>query len=191
MTKVLMLASGLSAREIENYDYKANGWAIVAINNGWVAYENWDHWVHSDDFMGNRPESIKPNQTVCKQYGTILRHYGGHKNCGYSITLCAAYYALRIIKPKVIGFLGADMNYVPDRDGKTHIYGVGYDIIKNGIPDPDRMVEKYSKDNTTYLHDIYMRFHGIAKDNGCEVYNFSSMVNTRLPYPKSKPSVFG
>lgn len=189
MTKVLLLASGMSAKEVDNYDYKSNGWTIVAINNGWIAYDNWDHWVRANDFKGERPD-IKPGQIECKRYGDILAKYGGHKSCGYSITLCAGYYALHTLKPNVIGFLGADMNYTPDKDGNTHIYGVGYDIKERGIPDPDRMVNQYAKDNENYLTDIYMRFHSVASENGCDVYNFSSIEDTRLPYPKSSPGKF-
>lgn len=190
MTKVLLLASGMSAREVDDYNYQANGWKIVAINNGWMAYEDWDHWVRSNDFNGARPHVIKDHQVECKKYGDILNHYGGHKECGYSITLCAGYYSLYKLKPSVIGFLGADMNYTPDKEGNTHIYGLGNDIKKRGIPDPDRMVQQYAKGNQNYLSDIYMRFHSIAQENKCDVYNFSSVEDTRLPYPKAKPRDF-
>lgn len=185
-----MLASGMSAREVDDYNYKANDWIIVAINNGWMAYEDWDHWVRSGDFNGTRPHSIKPHQIECMNYGKILNMYGGHKKCGYSITLCAGYYALYTLKPSIIGFLGADMNYTPDKEGNTHIYGLGNDIKKRGIPDPDRMVQQYSKGNENYLNDIYMRFHTIAKENECDVYNLSSVKDTRLPYPKASPRDF-
>ena len=190
MTKVLLLASGMSAKEVDDYNYKSNGWTIVAINNGWMATDEWDHWVRSNDFNGARPHVIKDHQVECKKYGDILNHYGGHKECGYSITLCAAYYALYMLKPQVIGFLGADMNYTPDKEGNTHIYGLGNDIKKRGIPDPDRMVTQYSKGNPNYLSDIYMRMFDIAKRDGCDVYNLSSVEDTRLPYPKATPRDF-
>lgn len=190
MTKVLLLASGMSAKEVDDYNYKSNGWTIVAINNGWMATDEWDHWVRSNDFNGARPHVIKDHQVECKKYGDILNHYGGHKECGYSITLCAGYYALYMLKPQVIGFLGADMNYTPDKEGNTHIYGLGNDIKKRGIPDPDRMVTQYSKGNPNYLSDIYMRMFDIAKRDGCDVYNLSSVEDTRLPYPKATPRDF-
>ena len=190
MTKVLLLASGMSAKEVDDYNYKSNGWTIVAINNGWMATDEWDHWVRSNDFNGARPHVIKDHQVECKKYGDILGHYGGHKECGYSITLCAGYYALYMLKPQVIGFLGADMNYTPDKEGNTHIYGLGNDIKKRGIPDPDRMVNQYSKGNPNYLSDIYMRMFDVAKRDGCDVYNLSSVEDTRLPYPKATPRDF-
>lgn len=190
MKKVLLLASGMSAKQYFDYPYKENGWTVVAVNNGWQVTDEWDHWVRSNDFKGSKPTAIREDQVECKKYGHILNEYGGHIACGYSIALCAGYYSLYTFKPSVIGFLGADMNYTPDKDGNTHIYGLGNDIKKNGIPDPDKMVQKYSKGNENYLHDIYMRFHNIAKENNCAVYNFSDIEDTRLPYTKSNPKEF-
>lgn len=191
MNKVLLLASGMSASEVHDYDYKANGWTIVAINNGWQVTEDWDIWVRPPDFDGKRPEVIKDTQEVCKQYSESLKHFGGHKACGYSITLCASYYSLWKYKPDVMGFLGCDMNYTPDADGNTHIYGIGSDIKKRGIPDPDRMVQQYAKGNENYLNDIYMRLVSEAERwSNCKVYNLSSVIDTRLPYNKAKPFDF-
>jgi len=191
MNKILLLASGMSANEVHDYDYKANGWTIVAINNGWQVTEDWDLWVRPGDFDGKVPEVIKDTQEVCAKYAESLNHFGGHKECGFSITLCASYYALWKYKPSVIGFLGADMNYTPDADGNTHIYGVGSDIKKRGIPDPDRMVRQYAKGNENYLNDIYMRLVSEAERwSNCKVYNLSSVIDTRLPYNKAKPFDF-
>jgi hypothetical protein len=187
MKKVLIVASGLSAKEIHDYDYKANRWIIVAVNNGWlVVKDDWDYWVRASDYKGQRP-TPKQHQTEVKKYGQSLAVYGGHQQCGYSITLCASYHILNTLKPNIIGYLGADMNYTPNENGATHIYGVGYDIQKNGISDPDRMVKRYGVGNKNYLTDIYNRFANIAAENNCNVYNFSSDIETRLPYMKNKP----
>jgi len=187
--KLLLVASGFSAKQINDYDYKGNGWKIVTINNGWMACEDWDYWVRSRDFTGERPTSIKDSQFEVRKYAGSLNKFGGHAACGYSITLCAGYWCLDNLNPKVIGYLDADMNYTPDGKGHTHIYGVGYDIEKRGIPDPDRMAEMHGKGNPNYLTDIYNRFRDIAKDNDCSVYNFSKDTNTRLPYSKNDPSI--
>jgi hypothetical protein len=182
--KILILASGLSAKQIDDYDYKKNGWTIVAVNNGWQVYDRWDYWVRANDYKGKRPDKINKGQTEVKKYGDVLREYGGHQKCGYSITLCASYYVLHKLKPNVIGYLGADMNYTPDENGDTHIYGVGYDIKQNGVSDPDRMIKRYGIGNDNYLNDIYLRFSNIAKENHCAVYNFSQNTETRLPYER-------
>jgi hypothetical protein len=186
MKKVLLLASGLSAKEINDYDYKANGWIVVAINNGWLAYPNWDHWVKSKDYKGKKPEKILDHQVELLDYNTTLKKYGGIQECGYSVTLAASYYALDYFKPDIIGYLGSDMNYEPNEFGHTHIYGLGLDIQKNKISDPDRMAERYGKKDPNYLKNIYMRFYNIAQEKNTKVYNFSSDENSRLPYLKSK-----
>ena len=190
MTKVLLIASGLSANQYKEYNYKKNGWTIVAINNGWQVTNDWDHWIHPPDYKGMRPKAISRHQNIVERYSKQILNYGGQKECGFSITLTAGYWALSELKPSVIGLLGADMNYTPDKNGKTHIYGVGLDIQKNGIPDPDRMAKVYGKDDPNYLTNIYMRFHSIAKDNSCEVFNFSTLENSRLPYPRANAKDF-
>jgi len=195
MTKVLLLASGMSAKQVHDYNYRQNGWTIVAINNGWQAIDDWSHWIRPGDYKGAKPDvsQLRDDQNIPKMYGPQLKLFGGQKECGYSITLNAGYWALAELKPSVMGFLGADMNYKPDEKGNTHFYGVGYDIQNNkgGLPDPDRMIKMYGKGNPNYLHDIYMRLHDKALEyNGCKVVNFSTDTDTRLPYEKAHPSDF-
>jgi hypothetical protein len=56
MKKVLIVASGLSANEYKNYDYKVNDWIVVAVSNGWlVVKDDWDYWVRANDYKGERP----------------------------------------------------------------------------------------------------------------------------------------
>lgn len=190
MNKVLLIASGLSANQYKDYDYKSNGWTIVAINNGWQITNDWSHWIRPPDYKGMRPKALSRHQKIVERYSIQILKYGGQNACGFSITLTAGYWSLSELNPDVIGFLGADMNYTPDKNGKTHIYGVGHDIKANGISDPDRMVKVYGKNDPDYLKNIYMRFHDIAKDEGCAVYNFSTDENTRLPYTKAHPKDF-
>ena len=61
MNKVLILGSGFSAKQFDDYDYKSNGWTVVAVNNGYYATDLWDYWIHSEDFGGEYPE-VKENQ---------------------------------------------------------------------------------------------------------------------------------
>lgn len=192
MSKVLILASGLSANEVNDYRYEENDWTIVAVNNGWLATDDWSYLVHSTDYKGTLPDSddLRDDQVVTNKYRPTLHKFGGHEACGYSITLAGSYYALDLLKPTVIGYLGADMNYTPNDKGSTHIYGVGYDIKTHGKPDPDRMVAKWGKGDPNFLENIYNRFADEAKKLGCDVYNFSSIEDTRLPYPKASPRDF-
>lgn len=194
--KVLVVASGRSANMFQDYEYKANGWIVVALNNGWRATKDqWDYWVHADDFPGPKPVP-KKNQIVAggKEYIEALNAYGGHKSCGYTMGPIAGYYALWKVKPKVIGYLGADMNYTPDENGSTHFYGVGYDIKRNGVADPDRMAKihgrKMGMTPDRYIHHIFTRLGEVARESGCAIYNLSKDPNTRLPYEQTTPEVF-
>lgn len=190
MKKVLLIASGLSAKQVTDFPYKESGWIIVAISNGWKACESeWDYWVRANDFRGEKPLQLT-HQHIVPAYGKSLKKFGGQKECGFSITLNAGYWVLDQLEPNVIGFLGADMNYTPNEGGHTHIYGVGYDIQKNKISDPDRMVRVHGNNSPTYLTEIYERFADIAKQQNCEVVNLSKDIETRLPYPRSLPEMY-
>ncbi len=184
-----MIASGPSVRQIADYDWIENHWTIVAINNAWKATDLWRYWIATDDFQGEKPQP-RDDQIIPPPYEPQLRIFGGQAACGYSVTLNASYWALASLKPSVIGFLGADMNYTPDAQGNTHFYGVGYDIKHNAgrLPDPDQMVKRYGKGDPDYLRRMYQRFADQALYyNKCRVVNFSDDENTRLPYAKAKP----
>ena len=195
--KVLLIASGMSAIQYKDYDYKGNGWTIVAINNGWQAVPgDWDYWIRPSDFKGLKPteKDTSHGGKIVEKYGPQLNNYGGQKACGYSITLNAAYWALAELRPTILGFLGADMNYTPDSKGDTHIYGVGWDIKNKGVADPDRMAEMYKgqrkgAENETaaeYLDYIYKRLATTAEIQSCQVYNLSYGCDTRLPYQRQR-----
>lgn len=187
MSKVVLVGSGFSSKQINGYDFKANGWTIAAINHGWMACpELWDYWIKAPDYRSEKPK-VKSHQVEVPKYRPALDKFGGQKACGYSITLNAAYWVLANLEPSVIGFLGADMNYEPNKEGHTHIYGVGLDIQKRKVPDPDRMVKMYGKNDPNYLETIYMRLANKAKEQNCEVYNLSQNIETRLPYERVKP----
>jgi len=186
--KVLLIASGFSAKQIDDYPYKQEGWTIVAINNGYRICD-WDYWVRPNDFRGEQAVP-KEHQTIVRAYSPALRKYGGQRACGNSITLNAGYWALSELAPSVMAFLGCDMNYKPALDGSTSIYGIGNDIKLNGIPDPDRMVRVHGKDDPNYLTNIYQRLATIAGEHNCEVVNVSTDPDTRLPYKKVKPSKY-
>ena len=188
--KVLLVASGFSARQYSEYDWKGNGWTIVAINNGWQAVRgDWNWWIRPGDYKGKRPEGNELCGETISRYTTEVNKFGGQNECGYSITLTAGYWSLANIKPGVLAYLGADMNYTPDKEGNTHIYGKGYDIQKNGKSDPDRMAQKYKGNKTEeeYLNYIYKRLEEKAMEKNCVVYNVSHTIDTRLPWKRVKP----
>lgn len=190
MKKVLVLASGFSANQIKEYNYKANGWIIVSVNNGWLAAPQlWDYWIRANDYKGAEPKErqLLTGQEIVKAYGPSLKKFGGQKACGYSIALNAGYWCLDYLKPDVVAFLGADMNYTPNEKGHTHIYGKGNDIKKKGIPDPDRMVKVHGDGKPNFLERLYKRFETESNKVGCKVYNVSHTIETRLPYQRTDP----
>lgn len=182
MKNVLIVGSGKSAHQIKEID--TNNLLTVAVNHGWMANNKWDLWIHSTDYRGQKPDGKVDVRKSTKDYPQSINKYGGHAKCGHSIMLCSSYYVLDNYSPSNIFYLGADMNYTPDSDGSTHIYGKGLDIIKNGISDPDRMVNYYGKGDPNFLKNIYTRFLEIAKENKCNVWNLSHDLDTRLPYPR-------
>lgn len=180
---VLIVGSGRSALDI-NY-YNLNLFRIIVVNNGHLSCDEWEFWVHPDDFVGAKPILKKTQKEISyKEYINSINKNGGPIKCGHSIVLNASYWALDILKPKYIYYLGADMNYTPDENGNTHIYGIGNDLKKNKISDPDLMIKKYGNGDEDFLTKIYNRFYNIAKKNSTEVYNLSKDIQTRLPFPK-------
>jgi len=185
MSEVLLIGSGLSAKLIAHNETIFKDMTVVAVNHGHLVCDYWSYWVHAPDYKGQKPV-LTPDQIEVYRYAKILDRYGGHRACGYSIMLCASYWALDTLKPKKMYYLGADMNYTPQPDGSTHIYGVGLDI-KKGQPDPDRMAKMYAakgQEPAEYLREVYMRFYNIAVEKGVEVFNLSDDPQSRLPYPK-------
>jgi hypothetical protein len=184
MNEILIIGSGHSALEYENY--KNKNFIIVTVNNSWKITNDWDYWVSAGDYKGDTPPIIKENQKIItgKEYNLAMSKYGHVNNCGFSIMLNTSYWVLENLKPNKIYYLGADMDYTPNKNGDTHFYGVGQDIQKYKKSDPDIMVELNSKGDKNYLYNIYMRFYNIAKNKEIEVFNLSKNKNTRLPYPK-------
>ena len=182
--KILIIGSGKSGLDVSKYEKDFD--VIVTVNNAWGLTEKWTHWIHPNDYKGSKPELIKENQLEINAngYGPSLKKYGGIHECGFSIMLNASYWALDNLKPSEIYYLGADMSYVPDKDGNTHFYGVGIDIKNRGISDPDLMVKVRSKGDPNYLENIYKRFEKIAGENNCSLFNLSREEFTRLPYKK-------
>lgn len=187
--KVLLIGSGPSALLVTKYRWVEKGWVIAVVNHGWMATTEWTYMIHSHDYKTGFPKA-REDQYQTDNITSILNKFGGYSKIGFSITLCASYFILGTLKPKVIGYLGCDMNYTPNKQGDTCIYGIGEDIKRREMPDPDRMVLQYGKDNPNYLNDLYMRFLTTAEQNLCKVVNFSNIEDTRLPYPKDRPETF-
>lgn len=189
---VLIIGSGKNAVEADRFNLPNTKY--IAVNHAWKATTRWDYWLHSGDFKGEKFDGeLGDNRKIISAskpagntgYNEACKQHGGVRETGYSIMLNASYWVMEFLSPKRIGFIGADMNYQTGPEGETAFYGVGVDIQRNKVPDPDRMAEKYGKDDPAeYLRKIYMRFYDIAQQKEIEVYNLSNDPSSRLPYPK-------
>ena len=189
---VLLLASGHSSKLYHDLD--TSQFTVVAINNAHLlAEKEMAYWVSPNDYYGT-PYEGSAEQVRFADYNKALKVYGGHKACGFSITLCAAYWALHFLRPDNIMFLGADMNYQTNEHGHTHFYGVGFDI-RRGRPDPIKMAavaKRPDQTNEEYITEVYSRFSRISQEGyvgmldhkSANVYNLSTDVNSLLPYSR-------
>jgi len=149
---------------------------IVAINNAWAVRPDWDDLIHPDDFPIERmPVDLRTDQRVIRaaDYVPVQNQYGGFVYAGGTMAFTAAYWALGVLRPKVIAMLGCDMVYAASE--KTHFYG-------KGAPDPLR------KDVTLRsLEAKSARLMAIASKQGCAMVNLSVADESRLVFPRGTP----
>lgn len=105
---------------------------IVAVNNAWRVRDDWDYLLTPDDFPPERlPPRVAPGQSCVgsAEYVKENNAFGGVFYAGGTMAFSAGYWALSVLKPDVMAFLGCDMVY--PAAGRTHFYG-------RGTPDPLR-----------------------------------------------------
>jgi len=161
MTVVLIVGSGPNATECENWDRRDFD-EIVAINNAWRVRPDWTQLIHPEDFPSERcPDAITSSQRIIDagDYIPALNAYGGVVYQGGTMAFTAGYWALYHFRPKVLAYIGCDMDYsLP----KTHFYG-------RGTADPLR------EDVTLQsLEAKSARLMMMAARQGCAVVNLSS-----------------
>lgn len=141
--------------------------SIVAINNAWKIHSNWTHNIFPSDFpIKNQPKPNLDQYLVsANEYVPAQNSFGGFVYAGGTMAITAAYWALAVLKPKNLFFLGCDMIY---GSGKTHFYGTG-------TPDPLR------KDiSLRSLEAKSARFECFASSMGSKVFNLSEEKKSRL-----------
>ncbi len=100
--------------------------SIVAINNAWQVRDDWDFHIAPDDFPRDRmPQTLRPGQTRIgsHDYVPANNQFGGIVYAGATMAFTAGYWALAVLRPSKLVFVGCDMIY--PADGKAHFYGTG------------------------------------------------------------------
>lgn len=146
---------------------------IVAINNAWAVRPDWDAFIRPSDFP---PERLPPARRAGSQeigpesYVEAVNAFGGFVFCGGTMAFTAGYWALHALKPRLIAYLGCDMDY--SGGGATHFYG-------RGRADPLR-------DDPTLrsLEAKAARLEALAAERGCAVVNLSIRPVSRLTFPR-------
>lgn len=194
--KVLIVGSGKTATDIKDWDL--SGWSLVTINHAYQIRDDWEFAGYAGDFpKDKRPQPtdkkwtfshkdgpMLPTECLDKEYKrsyeTALSQYGKKHT---TMFFNASYWVLWFLRPKVIGYMGCDMNYDAVDGVKTHFYGQGVDMLKRGIPDPLKMINTQYKGDESVLQILFNEFKTDCEKANCTVVNFSKETG-RLPYQK-------
>lgn len=128
---VLIIGSAPDAVQCQTWDRTLFS-SIVAINNAWRVRQDWDYLVFPEDFSQDRlPPTVSPHQRFVEadEYVIANNVSGGIFYAGATMAFTAGYWALTVLRPSVLAFVGCDMIY--SGNGQTHFYGTG-------APDPLR-----------------------------------------------------
>ncbi|MEM9966840.1 MAG: hypothetical protein AAF755_01930 [Pseudomonadota bacterium] len=170
---ILILGSGPNVTSAANWP-KAKVDQIVAINNAWQVRPDWDFLVFPEDFAPERRPSgqaFKGKFIEADAFVPAQNRYGGFVHAGATMAYTAAYWVLDALRPRVMAFMGCDMDY--SQPGKTHFYG-------NGTADPLR-------DDIT-LRDLgakSARLALMAAVQGCTCVNLSKD-RSELLFPRAE-----
>lgn len=173
MTVVLILGSAPDVVQARQYDRTAFG-TIVAINNAWAVRPDWDVHIHPEDFAPSARPVPGPDQRVAtfRAYVPAMNAYGGVVWCGGTMAFTATYWALHVLRPRVIAYLGCDMIY--PKTGTTHFYGAGSaDPLR-----PDITLRSLTAKSA--------RAEALAARQGCALVNLSEG-DSRLTFPRARP----
>jgi len=145
------------------------------MNNAWRVRPDWDRLVFPEDFPGDRmPPEVSADQQFVEADAFVpsQNRYGGFVFAGATMAYTTAYWALDVLSPRVMAFMGCDMVY--PKSGDTHFYGTG-------APDPLR--------DDVSLRDLgakSARLAVLAAAEGCACVNLSAGPSSLL-FERSVP----
>ena len=169
--KILIVGTGLSAMDARNWNLE--GWTVAVIHKAWeLLPDRWDWFFHCKSF----PEADKPktiglhvmNKEYCETVGND--QYCLNSGIRRTTMVFAAHYCLDQ-RPETLGFIGCDLNYMPDANGNNVTYGIGK---------PDA-AELPIVERQAWNKGIEVR----ANDLDCELINFSQ-VESDLPFERQR-----
>ena len=175
LKKVLIVGSAPDALKTASWDISFFS-QIIAINNAWMACPSWNCLIFPDDFPKERhpcADALKGKQVVTSQeFVPIQNEFGGFVYAGGTMAFTAGYWALGVLKPDVIAYIGCDMIYDAKPGQMTHFYGYG-------AADPLRADVTLQS-----LEAKSLRLQALAERNGCAVVNLSNQQTSRLLFPR-------
>lgn len=191
--KVLIVGSGKSAVDIK--EWNIDGWSLVTMNNAHMVRSDWEFAGFSPDLPKERqPLNNPPHQYIFSaltgpQHDNERLPSTGQRGFEYALQFYGkqhldttffgiTYWALRFLQPKMIGFMGCDMNY-DLVNSSTHFYGMGLDTGNNQPPDPLKFFKNAGLDAV----ECFKELEEDAARQGCQLVNFSQEVS-RLPYKR-------
>jgi hypothetical protein len=170
--RILILGSAPDALRARDFP-RAGVDRIVAINNAWAVRPDWDALIRPSDFPAERMPPARPagaREIGHEDYVPAVNAFGGFVFGGGTMAFTAGYWALQAFRPRLIAYLGCDMDY--SDAGATHFYGRGRaDPLR---PDP----------TLRSLEAKAARLQTLAAERGCAVVNLSIRPMSRLTFPR-------
>ena len=187
--KAIIVGSSRNVLTTANFWKKKDGHAWIMMNQAWkIRKLNNDfdrictNIEHFDD-----PKNVEAKEVITRMpkrfgdyrfldlYTTFKKMYGDKHERGNIIFFHTCYYVLEIYDPKIIGFIGCDMDYDQYSDDEDNsFYG------KSNMETGDTI---YTNSQELILEKI-KRFEDIFSKRGGKCYNLSTADWTLLPFEK-------
>ena len=178
---VLIFGSAPDVTEIRNWDLSYFT-SRVAINNAWQVIPDWNYLIFPEDFPKDRrpqlPAGSNKKLITADEFVLHQNNFGGFIYAGGTMAFTAGYWALGALKPDIIAYVGCNMVYALESGKSSHFYGHGAaDPLRNDMT----LQSLEAKSN---------RLMAFANKQDCAVLNISSLLESRLTFPRLASSDF-
>lgn len=178
---VLIFGSAPDVTEIRHWDLSYFT-SRVAINNAWQVIPDWNYLIFPEDFPNDRrpqlPAGSNKKLITADEFVLHQNNFGGFIYAGGTMAFTAGYWALGALKPDIIAYVGCNMVYALESGKSSHFYGHGAaDPLRNDMT----LQSLEAKSN---------RLMAFANKQDCAVLNISSLLESRLTFPRLASSDF-